>query len=85
MGRSVNVFAIADPLGCLNPGEVHLVFSETFIDDQSGSEDIVFHDVELVVGRQPALGGSDMRSKGVFPLAESRECRMVITTEIGFG
>ena len=31
VGRSVNVFAIADPLECLNPGEVHLAFSENFI------------------------------------------------------
>ena len=67
VGRSVNVFAIADPLGCLNPGEVHLAFSENFIDEQSGSNDILFHDIELVVGRQPALRGSDMQKvRGVF-------------------
>ena len=67
VGRSTNVFAIADPLGCLDPGEVHLAFSENFIDEQSGSNDMMLHDVELVVGRQPALRGSDMQKvRGVF-------------------
>jgi len=67
VGRSVNVFAIADPLGCLNPGEVHLAFSKNFIDEQSGSHDMMLHGVELVVGRQPALGGSDIQKvRGVF-------------------
>lgn len=67
VGRSVNVFAIADPLGCLNPGEVHLAFSESFIDEQSGSHDMMLHGVELVVGRQPALRGSDIQKvRGVF-------------------
>ena len=61
VGRSVNVFAIADPLGCLDPGEVHMAFSENIIDEQSGSNDIVFHDIELVIGCQPALRGSDMQ------------------------
>ena len=67
VGRSVNVFAIADPLGCLSPGEVHLAFSENFVDGQSGSNDIMLHDVELVIGRQPALRGSDMQKvRGIF-------------------
>ncbi len=67
VGRSVNVFAVADPLGCLEPGEVHLAFSENIIDEQSGSNNIVLHDVELVLGRQPALRGSDMQKvRGVF-------------------
>ena len=67
VGRSTNVFAIADPLGCLNPGEVHLAFSENFVDEQSGSNDMMLHDVELVIGRQPALRGSDMQKvRGVF-------------------
>ena len=67
VGRWVNVFAIADPLGCLNPGEVHLAFSENFVDEQSGSYDMMLHDVELVVGRQPALRDSDMQKvRGVF-------------------
>ena len=67
VGRSLNVFAIADPLGCLNPGEVHLAFSENLIDERFGANDMVLHDVELVVGRQPALRGSDMQKvRGVF-------------------
>ena len=43
VGRSVNVFAIADPLGCLNPGEVHLAFSENSVDEQSGSYDMMLN------------------------------------------
>ncbi len=61
VGRSIDVFAVADPIGCLNPGEVHLAFSENFIDEQSGSYEMMLTDVELVVGRQPALRGSDMQ------------------------
>ena len=67
VGRSINVFVIADPLGCLNSGEVHLAFSKNFIDEQSGSNETMLHDVELVVDRQPALRGSDMQKvRGVF-------------------
>ena len=68
VGRSVNVFAIADPVGCLNPGEVlHLAFSENLVDEQSGFNSIGFHDIELVVCRQPALRGSDMQKvPGIF-------------------
>lgn len=67
VGRSVSVFAIADPVGCLNPGEVHLAFSENFVDEQSGFNSIGFHDIELVVCRQPALRGSDMQKvRGIF-------------------
>ncbi len=61
VGRSVSLFAIADPLKCLYPGEVHLAFSEGFVDEQSGSFDTMLHDVDLVIGRQPALRGSDMQ------------------------
>ncbi|KAL9130896.1 MAG: hypothetical protein Q9217_001046, partial [Psora testacea] len=61
VGRSIDVFAVADPVGCLNPGEAHLAFSENFIDEQSGSNEMMLTDIELVVGRQPALRGSDMQ------------------------
>ena len=57
VGRSVSLLAIADPLKCLDPGDVHLAFSEGFIDEQSGSFDTMLHNVDLVVGRQPALRG----------------------------
>ena len=78
VGRSVNVLAIADPLGCLYPGDVHLAFSEDFIDEQSGSLDTMLHDIDLVVGRQPALRGSDMQKvRGVFK-PELRHLRNVI-------
>ncbi|KAF7503634.1 hypothetical protein GJ744_003412 [Endocarpon pusillum] len=46
---------------CLDPGEVHLAFSENIIDEQSGSNDTMLHDAELVVSRQPALRGSGMQ------------------------
>ena len=69
VGRSVTVFAIADPLGCLEPGEVHLAFSKDFIDEQSGSYHMMLDSIELVVGRQPALRGSDMQKvRAVFKL-----------------
>lgn len=61
VGRSIDIFTVADPIGCLNPGEVHLAFSENFINEQSGSYEMMLTDVELVVGRQPALRGSDMQ------------------------
>jgi hypothetical protein len=61
VGRSTYVFAVADPIGCLRPGEIYLAFSERFVDQQSGFCDMMLHDVEVVVARQPALRGSDIQ------------------------
>jgi len=61
VGCSTYVFAVADPIGCLKPGEIHLTFSESFVDQQSGFCDMMLHRIDLVVARQPALRGSDIQ------------------------
>ncbi|KAI9687656.1 MAG: hypothetical protein M1820_010413 [Bogoriella megaspora] len=61
LGRSTNTIAIADPYGILAPGEIHLAFSQTFRDEQSG-EDIMYLDSrEALVARHPTLRRSDIQ------------------------
>jgi hypothetical protein len=36
LGKSAMALGVADPTGCLKPGEIHMAFSETFRDEVSG-------------------------------------------------
>lgn len=36
LGKSTSAYGIADPSGCLQPGEILLAFSKTFNDEESG-------------------------------------------------
>jgi hypothetical protein len=78
IGRSTYVLAVADPIGCLRPGEVHLAFSEKFVDQQSGFCDMMLHDVEVVVARQPALRGSDIQKVRAVFMPELRRLLDVV-------
>ena len=59
--RSLGVFVIADSLKCLNSEEMHLAFSENLIDEQFEINDMMLHDVELIIDRQSALKDSNMQ------------------------
>lgn len=60
LGRSAMVMGVADPTGCLKPGEIHMAFSETFRDETSGE---VWSHLKgpVLVARHPAMRGSDMQ------------------------
>jgi hypothetical protein len=61
VGRSTNAIGIADPIGVLEPGEIHLAFSENFIIEASGESLPFLDNIELVVARHPALRRSDVQ------------------------
>lgn len=59
--KSVSVLGIADPSQCLQPGEIHLVFSEDFHDEKTGESWAVLRKVNAIVARHPTLRPSDMQ------------------------
>jgi hypothetical protein len=60
LGKSAMALGVADPTGCLKPGEIHMAFSETFRDEVSGE---VWSHLrgEVLVARHPSLRCSDMQ------------------------
>lgn len=60
LGKSAMVLGVADPTGCLKPGEIHMAFSETFRDEAS-SEHWSNLKGEVLVARHPSLRCSDMQ------------------------
>lgn len=61
VSKSVNVLGIADPLGVLKPGEIHLGFSKYFVDDETSDSYLRLQDVDVLVGRHPATRSSDIQ------------------------
>ncbi|KAI4093045.1 MAG: hypothetical protein LQ339_007768 [Xanthoria mediterranea] len=61
VGLSTNLFAVADPMGCLRPGEVHLMLSETFFDNQPGYFGSMLFNTNAIISRPPALRASDVQ------------------------
>ena len=61
VSRSAYAPMIADPLAVLNEGEVHLGFSEKFVDAMSGRTYFFLHDLDVLVARSPALLPSDVQ------------------------
>ncbi|KAL6707441.1 hypothetical protein ACN47E_004011 [Coniothyrium glycines] len=61
LGKSTYLFALADPEGCLKPGEVHVQFSSPFVDGSSGSTYRNLDGLEIVIARQPACRDSDIQ------------------------
>lgn len=58
--KSTSVYGIADPTGCLKPGEVYLGFSETFRDESTGEAWSSLRG-EVLVARHPSLRRSDIQ------------------------
>jgi hypothetical protein len=60
LGMSAMALGVADPTGCLQPGEIHMAFSETFRDEVSGQ---VWPHLkgEILVARHPSLRCSDIQ------------------------
>lgn len=61
VGRSAMALGIADPMGILEPGQVHFAFSENFVDDASGDSMPFLKSMEVLVARHPALRASDIQ------------------------
>ncbi|KAG9962902.1 hypothetical protein KCU61_g4116, partial [Aureobasidium melanogenum] len=60
LGKSTMALGVADPTGCLKPGEIHMAFSETFRDEASG-EHWSHLKGEVLVARHPSLRCSDIQ------------------------
>lgn len=58
--RSTSAYGIADPTGCLAPGEIYLSFSKHFDDDTTGETWSCLRG-EVLVARNPALRRSDIQ------------------------
>lgn len=61
IGRSTSALIIADPLAILEEGEIHLGFSTTFRDPRSHWEEVMLHDIDVLVARLPAVLPSDIQ------------------------
>ncbi|KAF1364385.1 hypothetical protein EJ07DRAFT_99234 [Lizonia empirigonia] len=61
LGKATYLIGIADPLGVLKPGEIHVQFSTSFVDELTDESYLNLKGHEVVVGRQPACRRSDMQ------------------------
>lgn len=61
LGKATNLYGVADPLGVLAPGEVHVEFSEPFLDEATGTTFRALNNLDLLVSRQPACRRSDIQ------------------------
>jgi hypothetical protein len=59
LGKSTFLFGIADPLGVLAPGEIHIKFSTTFHDEEESY--LSLDNIDVLVARQPACRRSDLQ------------------------
>lgn len=61
LGRSTYAYMIADPLAQLEENEIHIGFSNLFRDPQSGWNETMLHNTDVLVARLPALLPSDIQ------------------------
>jgi hypothetical protein len=59
LSRSTIVLGISDHTQTLQPGEIHIVFSKPFVDEQSGDFYPSLDGREVLVARHPAIRNSD--------------------------
>lgn len=59
--KSTFVLGVADPLGILAPGEVHMEFSTPFTDKSTGARVRDLSKMDILVSRQPACRRSDIQ------------------------
>ena len=65
IGKSTYAFMIADPLAVLEENEIHLGFSSVFRDPKDGWEQVLLHEMDVLVARLPALLSSDIQKAGL--------------------
>ncbi|KAF2678023.1 hypothetical protein K458DRAFT_423437 [Lentithecium fluviatile CBS 122367] len=61
LGKATFLFGIADPLGVLAPGEVHIDFSSPFVDEITGGTYRALNNFDVLIARQPACRRSDIQ------------------------
>ncbi|KAF2466417.1 uncharacterized protein BDR25DRAFT_377566 [Lindgomyces ingoldianus] len=61
LGKTTYLFGIADPLGVLSPGEVHVQFSATFTDESTDESYLRLDNMDVLAARQPACRRSDIQ------------------------
>lgn len=61
MAKAAYLYGVADPMGVLEPGEIHVKFSEGFDIETTGERFRCLEGINALVGRQPALRHSDLQ------------------------
>ena len=61
LGQSTYAYMIADPLAILEENEIHLGFSSVFHDPDSGFDQSMLHNMDVLVARSPAHLPSDVQ------------------------
>ncbi|KAL1651490.1 hypothetical protein SLS61_005441 [Didymella pomorum] len=61
LGKATYLFGVADPIGVLQPGEVHIQFSSSFVDEVTDEKYLNLKGHNLLVARQPAIRNSDIQ------------------------
>ena len=61
LGQSTYAYMIADPLAILEEDEIHLGFSSVFHDPKSGFDQLMLHNMDILVARLPAHLPSDIQ------------------------
>ncbi|KAJ4373336.1 hypothetical protein N0V83_003630 [Neocucurbitaria cava] len=61
LGKSTYLFGVADPLGVLKPGQIHVQFSASFVVDMTKEAFLNLRNMDVLVARQPACRRSDIQ------------------------
>ncbi|KAF1829490.1 hypothetical protein BDW02DRAFT_146045 [Decorospora gaudefroyi] len=61
LAKSAFLFGVADPFGVLEPGEIQVQFSTSFVDETTDEKYLCLRDMEVLVARQPACRRSDIQ------------------------
>ena len=80
IGQSTYAYMIADPLAVLEEDEIHLGFSSVFHDPQSGFDQSMLHNIDVLVARLPAHLPSDIQ-KVVSPFTVIDRFKMIWTAK----
>lgn len=78
LAKSTYAFMIADPLAILEEDEIHLAFSSAFKDPKDKWEEMMLHDVDVLVARLPALLPSDIQKVRAVFKPELRKYKDVV-------
>lgn len=73
---STTAYCVADPYGILEENEVHLMFSHRW--NVEGFNDIALVDIDVLIGRHPALASTDIQKRRAVYRAELRHLVDVI-------
>ena len=59
LNQSTSAIGIADPIGILKPGQIHLCFSRSIHDNDTGQSWSALHGQKVIVSRNPSMRNSD--------------------------